>query len=730
MTSKGKGCGATAALCFLLLLAAMAPTSCARKKSTEQVPLVSAESAARLVVEGPMDQVGFARPIKLTARVDGASNPHEWTFRWTQVWGSDPQKLVVSGPTLELTTPPPPPPKDVGDYSGRVVPITARAAGRMVFRVEAASGFTTLETSVEITPAFPSAAWPRAPVGIDAYVAILRPEEQEALSRSGLRILPSPAPYLARVLADTPRWYNVRHPDLEGWDLRSGTWLGSKDCGRAECHPNEYARWQQTRHGSVFTRGIQGRLNRSRGPYERHCASCHTVGDQVGANNDGFDERVAKTGWKFPDHPSEAAWRDVPESVRERANVQCENCHGAGWFYVGYGDDVCGQCHDLPPQYAIYGQARRNRMSVSHESVRGRGANEVCAQCHVASEYLASVRGYHSRSKPNRELETHPRGIGCPVCHDPHGTPCNKQLRLCGFLEVPGTTFDAGQGALCVSCHNGEANVVHGPLLRPFIPGGDTRAGHGHGSSEPPPPPDPDAAPHAPQLQVLTGRGGRFLALPKSFARSPEYPHMGVPDSCVGCHYDRDSRHDEGRGHTFRLIANPGIQEPVSCARKMSFAEEREAPLPPSCVRCHGPGGGLNRVARGDYDGNGKVGGIADEVDGLLSLLREEIERQLSEMAIRDPNGVVAATFAIVDERMVLASADCRPLRSRTGPPIPLPSEDPLLSKAIYNFVLVARDGSGGIHNPQYVARLLQNTIEELERKRGVEPRHGWKRVQ
>jgi hypothetical protein len=38
------------------------------------------------------------------------------------------------------------------------------------------------------------------------------------------------------------------------------------------------------------------------------------------------------------------------------------------------------------------------------------------------------------------------------------------------------------------------------------------------------------------------------------------------------------------------------------------------------------------------------------------------------------------------------------------------------------------RDGSGGLHNPPYVVKVLQGSIEELERAAGTPRRHAWKR--
>jgi hypothetical protein len=82
---------------------------------------------------------------------------------------------------------------------------------------------------------------------------------------------------------------------------------------------------------------------------------------------------------------------------------------------------------------------------------------------------------------------------------------------------------------------------------------------------------------------------------------------------------------------------------------------------------------------------------------------------------------------AIEREKMVVADDRCLPLRDADGGPVPVSRLDPALSKAAFNYLLVARDGSAGIHNPQYVVRLLQETIRGLETARGARAVHGWR---
>ncbi len=746
-----------ARLASLLLLATAA--ACGTREPPPAPAAAPLSGEHLLVISGQRDQLGFDRRVTLRAevRADGA-----WELSWKQLWGPAPRGLRVQGGVLELVTPPAPPAPPPG--RGPIVALGAAAAGRLAFRVEAVSaGGQRLERFVEIFPAYPSGGWPRVALGVDLFLRELGGERWSVRAGPG-QVAPSGLAGLSRLRASGVEWLTLRsggaapHTSGGGAELprppavelkvRAGVWLGDTDCGRFDCHPREARGWARTAHATIFTRGLSGELPRSSGRYGEECIACHTVGYQPSARNDGFDDRAHRERWSFPARPSPRAWRDLPRELRDRANVQCESCHGPGWFYVAYGDEVCAQCHDHPPRYQKVAQARLNRMSVAERAVAGQPAGTVCAGCHVGREVLRSLRGHASTSRVDLELEREPRGVTCPVCHDPHATDCRRQLRLCGDVEIPGATFDAGQGALCVACHSGEVNVVQGPLLRPFLPG-RPRRGSGHAQSGPLVEREPDAAPHAPQFQLLTGRGGRFLRLPTERAQRPTYPHMGVPDSCVGCHLDESTRRAPAGGHTFKLLAAPtaGPLAPL-CTARASLAPLRASPATASCARCHGRLRSLDAPARGDYDGDGRVSGLVEEVEHLLGLLRRELGQQLEAQGLRGASGAAAAAVAVAEERLVLADAQCRPLRDAKGgwltlapepkgrrPVRPAPTgasprtaDRAALQKAAFNLLFVLRDGSGGLHNPQYVVTLLQSTLEELEAARGASVRHAWKR--
>jgi hypothetical protein len=730
------GCGA---------LALVALDACSRGEG-ERPAAVSAPPL--ITIRGRRENVGFDATVKLEVTLSGPAASQRWRFRWSQLFGPRPRAWNAQGASVELLTPPPPPRERVlAARAHGVVALSAAEAGRIVLQVEAEEETTGRRAAqvVEVLPAYPSAGWPRAALQVPFYLAgPTRPERNAGWSAPGsVEIVPTRVDYLALARLSANEWVTLRAPDGGELKLRGGVWLGDRDCGRFDCHPVEHRGWQRTAHASVLERGLSGALTRVEGgrpePYQEHCLACHSVGHQpgVGVQNDGFDDRAREQRWFFPRRLTPRAWRELPAPLKERANVQCESCHGPGWFYVSYGDDVCAQCHDLPPRYPLVAQARTNRMREAQRSLERQRLDRegaACRGCHLGSEALRSFRGHASGSKPGSELATAAVGVTCAVCHDPHEKDCRRQLRVCGEVEIPGRTFDAGQGALCIACHSGEVNVVLGPLHRPFLPGQKRAGGGGHGQPAGAKEREREAAPHAPQFQLLTGRGGKFLRLPSAgeaaTAPRPVYPHSGVPDSCVGCHYDADARRAPAGGHSFKLLDRPDTRPLVLCtARPAELEPIRTSSRTGACARCHGRLGTLNARARGDYDGDGRLEGIVDEVAGLLELLRAGLARELARLALRGEGGALAASVVVVDERLVLGDAACKPLagRGRGGGTLTLPESALLVEKAAFNYLMAVRDGSGGIHNPQYLVALLQSTIVELERARGEARRHAWR---
>jgi hypothetical protein len=704
----------------------LAAAGCRREPAGDPPSGPQSAPPPTLEVAGSRPQVGFDAEVELKARVTGSSDA--WTITWRHVFGPAPRISKNQDGVLRLTTAPPPPPEQARAHAGPVLPLSAREAARVVFRAEATAGDLRLQQTVEVFPAFPTAAWPRVALRAIVYLPVPDPGAGRRWRAEEGRIAVGQTrfPHLDAARGLDVKWFGLVDPAGRPFRVRGGVWLGNRDCGRGDCHPREDQGWRGTAHATILKRALSGELPRTRGAYQDYCLACHTVGYQPGLENDGFGERAQLVGWRFPRELSPATWLDLPTALKDRAGVGCESCHSPGWFYTGYDDDICAQCHDHPPEYLTVAQGRRNKMSQAHNSLAGFAGNPVCQQCHVGQRYLESLRGHRSQSKPDLEVETAPHGVTCPICHDPHATACRRQLRLCGDVEVPGQTFDAGQGALCISCHTGEVDVVRGRLTRPFVPG--TRSTRGtHGALQVEDAPARGRAPHAPQFQIVTGRGGKPLKLPDPPATGPLSPHMFVPDTCVGCHYDRTVRHRPAAGHTFKLLAEPAIEPTPTCGPRFDFGPLKRSPVTGTCVRCHGALDTLNVKASGDYDGDGAVRGTLDEIEALMGLLKRELDRQIAARGYRDRTGRRGASFTVAKEQIVVADERCQPLGA-PDQPFGFPPADALLEKAAHNYLVIVRDGSGGLHNPPYVVKVLQGSIEELERTGGTVTRHPWKR--
>jgi len=122
--------------------------------------------------------------------------------------------------------------------------------------------------------------------------------------------------------------------------------------------------------------------------------------------------------------------------------------------------------------------------------------------------------------------------------------------------------------------------------------------------------------------------------------------------------------HDEVGAHTFKMTSPDGVQNLAAC------------------TDCHLDLESFNRTARSDYDGDGTVEGIQDEVQGLLDVLFDAIIASGVEWLGRYPYWANVTTEA--------------------------------QKAAIYNWSFVDHDKSLGIHNTARTVQLLQRSYKDL----------------
>jgi hypothetical protein len=226
----------------------------------------------------------------------------------------------------------------------------------------------------------------------------------------------------------------------------------------------------------------------------------------------------------------------------------------------------------------------------------------------------------------------------CRACHTGQGV----QILQSGETTTPTMTqpIKAGAGALCVSCHRERSP-------------GNIKA-------------TPRFAPHpSVQAPVLLGYGGIRDGLNVGNTAK----HGAVENLCVGCHMTDNA--DGVPTHTFAPPEDPSK----------------------ICGKCHQGITDYNRKVRADYDGNGTVGGIQDEVTGLLGKLNAATAKAMNADTLNESEG-----------RILFKSGD-------TTVTAPIPDK---VYQAAYNWALITNDKSMGVHNPGFTVTLLQESYRQL----------------
>jgi predicted CXXCH cytochrome family protein len=205
----------------------------------------------------------------------------------------------------------------------------------------------------------------------------------------------------------------------------------------ASCHVSRSGQWKTTKHADAYNTLVNS------GSAQPFCYGCHTVSNLGNTS-------PAPAGYNLTQTP--VYW-----------DVQCESCHGPGYEHVLVPDAgtaplasikgttgspaACGTCHSGSHQPFVeeWSVSRHNMMN---EYPRGR---EDCISCHTgqgALDFFGVRTSYLEDDAPVGQHET----ITCVVCHDPHGSEFDNQLRFSL------SSNDANLN-LCIKCHNRGAEV-------------------------------------------------------------------------------------------------------------------------------------------------------------------------------------------------------------------------------------------------------------------------------
>lgn len=420
-------------------------------------------------------------------------------------------------------------------------------------------------------------------------------------------------------------------------------YLGSDACGG--CHeqrdPEIWNGWLGTAHAHAWET-----LQNSGHPAS-YCNPCHAV---------GWDYDTTQTPAYPIGNTGNSGFDEAP--IEKFVNVQCENCHDAGSDHIaGPSPDptkinihwdvmVCGKCHD-GTHHPFLAEWLISPHNFSPRTGSCEGCHEGVAAAIRLSGDLSNFYGSGSIAERPDYTEVPAQPANCITCHDPHSDENPGQLRTVAdvqlvenFGRMPVIT-EGGVGKLCMQCHHARRG-----------PEDQIIEGSGH------------FGPHAnPQADMLKAESIYFGVADPSFPWAG-VSHINVENSCKTCHLA-----------TREFGGGPGGAAVVG---------HEFIPKPEACVGCHGPITAFTDImALEDFDGDGTIEGVQDEVLGLLDLLEEAIIASgLDTTGVGFIGAIGDTSISTVPQR-----------------------------QAGWNWAFVEDDKSKGVHNPDFAVQVLQQSI-------------------
>ncbi len=405
---------------------------------------------------------------------------------------------------------------------------------------------------------------------------------------------------------------------MDSVQIRAGEYIGAGVGNCFQCHPGTTQEWSETGHAKKLAKEI----NSGNDHYGEACLRCHNTGYTPGVKgNGGFTDVQAQIGWNFPS-PEEmkagkdAIWQTIPEALQNVSNIQCEACHGPAKDHVqkgtkmeaSLGNGVCGQCHDSSAKKGKGAQLESSKHSEAEAQAwtyPTGPSRQDCVRCHSGAGYVSFIKAPTEKASWDNNMQT----VGCSTCHDPHSDTNKWQLRITGkpVAMAEGITKDFGLSATCVECHNSRTTATadaqkgsypHYSAAAEML--SDT-GGVTYGQT----------IPNSPHGMIV---GQAPIANPDQNASVKVLFGGAIPGACVACHMapntlgaDDPNKVKVGE-HSFSMATSDGKVQNTT-----------------ACQTCHAGITSFDIAAKADYDGNGKVEGVKEEVAGLVKLLQQAI---------------------------------------------------------------------------------------------------------
>ncbi len=715
--------------------------------------------------------VGYGVSVTIDGSASTSASGQPLTYTWTQVPnyagqfiaapvtflnGTSSATLQVQLPTLQQFFASLDVPVQIPDKVG-VLGISAwLGAGNyansndFAFQLTVSDGTNTSTTTVYVAPASMTSGLTNVPVGITQYLdggtnggtqSTWDWQVVSAPGGSAVTALSDPTAQTPHFTPDLAGQYVLRE-SVSGQEItiNAGTYVGWQQC--AQCHNGNIANapltvgpWLGTKHATMFSKMINGDYQDDDN-YTLHCAGCHTLGDtpEETRPSNGWWDAYVSSGWVFPFVANNYSfainkdnWNTMPQSLKNMSNIQCENCHGPGSVHTGtlsYDQAVCFQCHDDTDDEDIPNEWRTSKHAQSLTAAGGFVTQNLgCVQCHVSQEIVA----VNFKGLPATTV-TDPFPVNCVACHDPHSVANPNQLRLYGSEAVAGGSFtltNVGAGAICTMCHTDQTADPNNALQNALSLTGTASAAAAAASAT-------DI--HNTTAEVFAAGQGFTLVGAGSYAAAVQSsPHTtGALSStngqalCVTCHMYHPSYFTLTTGNHSFAMSDGLVDDTEACAQCHTVGTPITAytnivtgfdtwvdPAQSSSVP-NWDGSQLPPCPQGNICTAGTEG-IQDRVQGLLSVLACAITTSASQSCTATTTDIsgspVPWTITIPSGRgraNVLS-----PSNGTAGFTFTNTFTQPEID-AVYNYNLVANEGSTGIHNTKFDVELLQKAFKDL----------------